>query len=56
MINKVNLSIITLFTVLIAYLYLDFLGFAIWVVSGQSPASDYYLGSVTASFLKLFIN
>lgn len=39
-------------TVIIAFI--DFCGFTLWVASGQFPADNFYIGTITAHVLKLF--
>lgn len=36
----------------LALLALDFFGFAAWVLSGQTPADGFYIGTITAHLLK----
>ena len=42
--------------VIIAVLALDFLGFTAWVLSGQYPVDDFYIGTITAHVLRAIIN
>ena len=37
------------------FLALDAFCFMAWVASGQFPVDNFYLGSITAHFIKLFI-
>ncbi len=39
---------------LIGILIADFLGFMIWVNSGQMPTDGYYIGEITASIIRFF--
>lgn len=34
---------------------LDFLGFWLWIISGQTPIDSVFIGSITAHIIKLFI-
>jgi hypothetical protein len=40
------------FTVLIL---IDMIGFVAWVMSGQYPTDNFFIGTLTAHFLKLFL-
>lgn len=42
-------------TVIVIYLFIDFVSLILWVYSGQHPVDGFYLGSVTANIIKLFI-
>lgn len=41
--------------VIIAVLVLDAFGFMAWVLSGQLPADDFYIGTITAHVLRAII-
>lgn len=36
-------------------LTVDIVGFALWVVSGQIPLSDFYIGAITSNILKMVL-
>lgn len=33
-------------------LFIDFLGFVAWAMSGQFPADNFYIGSITTQIIK----
>jgi len=37
----------------ITVLSIDFIGFLAWIASGQLPASEWYVGMITASIIRL---
>lgn len=37
-------------------LVVDFWGFAAWVISGQHPVDDFYVGTITAHVLGAIVN
>jgi hypothetical protein len=39
----------------IGLLAIDFVGFIAWVMSGQFPADNFYIGTITTHIIKLFI-
>lgn len=39
----------------VGILAVDAIGFFAWVASGQYPADGFYIGTITAHILKLFI-
>ena len=41
--------------VFICILLVDFIGFISWIVSGQQPMDNFYIGSITSNILNLFI-
>ena len=38
-----------------AIVFIDFLGFTAWIISGQMPSDSFYLGSITANILKAIL-
>lgn len=38
-----------------AIVAVDFAGFTMWVASGQFPVDDFYIGTITAHVLRLFL-
>lgn len=42
--------------ILVSILAIDALGFIAWLLSGQYPADAYYIGTITAHTLELFIH
>ena len=45
---------IIIYTILII-LAIDLVGFIAWIVSGQLPVDNFYIGTITANIIKLFI-
>ena len=41
--------------IVIAILVLDFVCFWCWIISGQLPVDNFYLGTITAHFISLII-
>ena len=41
---------------IIGVLTIDALGFMLWVVSGQTPLDNFYIGTITAHILRAIIN
>jgi hypothetical protein len=37
-------------------LLIDFVGFWLWILSGQNPADNWYIGRITTEVLRFFIN
>ena len=55
--NKIIMQYIKYTTcVVITVLSIDFIGFIAWIASGQLPVSDWYIGMITASIIRLFIS
>lgn len=42
-------------TIILAILVIDFIGFMLWVASGQMPADSFYIGGLTAKLLQVII-
>lgn len=45
----------TTFTIIALVLVIDFLGFTAWVMSGQRPVDNFYVGTITTHALKAVI-
>jgi hypothetical protein len=41
--------------VIVAILLVDAFGFMAWIYSGQTPVDNFYIGTITAHVLKLFL-
>ena len=41
--------------VVLLVLFFDVLGFSAWILSGQVPYDNFYIGSITAHVVNLFI-
>lgn len=41
--------------VILGILAVDALGFMLWVISGQNPTDDFYIGTITAHVLRAII-
>lgn len=41
--------------IIIAILAIDFFGFAAWIISGQMPADNFYIGTITAHVLRAIL-
>ena len=44
-----------IFGTILTLLAFDFFGFVLWILSGQVPQSDFYVGVFTVEILKLII-
>jgi hypothetical protein len=45
----------TIGTVALVIMMIDMIGFMAWVYSGQHPMDNFYVGTITAHILKLFL-
>ena len=45
----------TILYIITIYLFLDIAGFLAWSLSGQLPVDNFYLGSLSANLLRLWI-
>ena len=41
--------------ILVLAMLADILGFAAWIISGQLPVDNFYLGTITANILKAIL-
>lgn len=41
--------------IVLAILAIDFLAFLLWIVSGQTPVDEFYIGSITSNILQAII-
>ncbi len=47
-------KIIDIITIIVSFIIIvDALGFVAWIMSGQVPTDNFYIGTITAHFIKL---
>jgi hypothetical protein len=39
----------------VAIMFIDFMGFMAWIISGQNPDDGLYIGSITTNLLKIIL-
>lgn len=53
--TKIKQAAETVGGVLVAILTIDAFGFVAWIASGQTPADNFYIGSITAHILRALL-
>lgn len=51
--SKTKDTIETIASALAVIILIDMMGFAMWIMSNQYPADDFYIGTITAHALRL---
>ncbi|MEK6897598.1 MAG: hypothetical protein AABW93_03655 [Nanoarchaeota archaeon] len=53
--NTMRKTIKTISAVIAAILLIDIFGFLLWIMSGQYPTDNFYIGTITAHILRAIL-